>query len=818
MPYTVHIGPCLRVLRTLPDNSVDSVVTDPPYGLSDHKPADVVACLTAWLAGKEYRPNKKGFMGRTWDSWVPGPEVWREAFRVLKPGGHVVAFAGSRTHDLMSMALRLAGFECRDTVMWVYGCLSEDSEVLTPNGWERYDIAKTKNILVYDIQNDVYKWEAPARWNEYRVDADTAYRIQSDNTDQIVSRGHRCLVERGGELAFVAAEELSGVERVPYLQGDFSALPQGRGELLLETVLRQSEGLAQAAFSEWQGQEAARERACWRNEPCVEGRADLLQAQGEVSGSVDQVRPLSGSIHEHGPQGRVCDGAPACCCDGDWQAADAQGVRASHQPRCDGQQAGEPDAVYQQCRSQEVRARASYRTTVATVTPIEYSGLIWCPTVSTGAFVARRNGKVFITGNSGFPKSMDVSKAIDKAAGVDTRLDERWVPTPHPVTGAYKTASGNSQQVGQALPGLRCLYLPASPSARQWSGWGTALKPAMEPITVARKPLDGTVADNVLRHGTGAINVDGCRVVMGDEYDPSKIQRQSSVSGSCWSSMQSGIVGKEIPTYKPGGRWPANLIHDGSDEATGLLDSAARFFYCPKASKADRESGLDSIEIVTVQCSSWENADHKARLRVDTAQSPPRVIAVSGAPCNDARAWNMLLFGSPSTVPCLLVNKSTIETATNSTTESRTLNWLVRSNTSGCTAVASCETEHGGSLAESAEFGTPSLTITSEWTVSARGVERVQSPMRLSISGNAGSPADHPTVKPTDLMRYLCRLVTPPNGIVIDPFMGSGSTGKAATLEGFHFIGIEREEAYCEIAAKRIQAAERESAERLVPV
>ena len=111
---------CLDAMRELPDNCIDAVVTDPPYGLSDHKPADVVACLTAWLSGNEYRPNKKGFMGRTWDSWVPGPEVWREVFRVLKPGGHVVAFAGSRTHDLMSMALRLAGFECRDTIMNLY--------------------------------------------------------------------------------------------------------------------------------------------------------------------------------------------------------------------------------------------------------------------------------------------------------------------------------------------------------------------------------------------------------------------------------------------------------------------------------------------------------------------------------------------------------------------------------------------------------------------------------------------------------------------------------------------------------------------------
>ena len=439
---------------------------------------------------------------------------------------------------------------------------------------------------------------------------------------------------------------------------------------------------------------------------------------------------------------------------------------------------------------------------------------------------------------SGFPKSLDVSKAIDAAAGCERPRVPGGQGGTNAILGTRKSGEAIS---GEAISG----------EAATWQGWGTALKPAWEPIIVARKPLAGTVAANVLRYGTGGINIDACRIELSED-DPNHRPTPSLSNRGANSMFGSG--GHTGDTLTALGRWPANLIHDGSEEAVagfpqagggfgvsggdpdgkgiygkrfprgnmatvgyGDSGSAARFFYCAKASKADRESGLDSIEIVTVQCSSWENADHKARLRVDTAQSPPRVIAVSGAPCNDARAWNMLLFGSPSTVPCLLVNKSTIETATNSTTESRTLNWLVRSNTSGCTAVASCETEHGGSLAESAEFGTPSLTITSEWTVSARGVERVQSPMRLSISGNAGSPADHPTVKPTDLMRYLCRLVTPPNGIVIDPFMGSGSTGKAATLEGFHFIGIEREEAYCEIAAKRIQAAERESAERLVP-
>jgi site-specific DNA-methyltransferase (adenine-specific) len=109
------------VLRTLPDNSVDAIVTDPPYGLSAHPPAEVVACLRAWLDGVAYTPKSVGFMSATWDAWVPGPEVWREALRVLKPGGHCLAFAGTRSMDLMGLALRLAGFELRDSLSWIYG-------------------------------------------------------------------------------------------------------------------------------------------------------------------------------------------------------------------------------------------------------------------------------------------------------------------------------------------------------------------------------------------------------------------------------------------------------------------------------------------------------------------------------------------------------------------------------------------------------------------------------------------------------------------------------------------------------------------------
>ena len=249
---------------------------------------------------------------------------------------------------------------------------------------------------------------------------------------------------------------------------------------------------------------------------------------------------------------------------------------------------------------------------------------------------------------SGFPKSLDVSKAIDKAAGAKREvLSERE---------NRSSFDPNAEGGGGFQRGTIQITAPATDAARQWQGWGTALKPALEPITVARKPLSGTVAETVLAHGTGALNIDGCRV--GRAADDVSGWSQSGSNASENRAMSGANYAREA---KPDadGRWPANLIHDGSEEVTGLLGEAARFFYCPKASKKDRD------------------ADN-----------------------------------------------------------------------------------------------------------------------------------NHPTVKPTDLMRYLCRLVTPPGGTVLDPFMGSGSTGKAAVLEGFRFIGCEREANYLAIAQARIESCE----------
>jgi site-specific DNA-methyltransferase (adenine-specific) len=418
MKFDLHHGDCLEVLRTMADNSADSIVTDPPYGLS--------------------------FMGKKWDYDVPGVEVWAECLRVLKPGGHLLAFAGTRTQHRMAVRIEDAGFEIRDMIAWIYG--------------------------------------------------------------------------------------------------------------------------------------------------------------------------------------------------------------------------------------------------------------------------------------SGFPKSHDVSKGIDKAAGVEREVIGRGESGKSSLMGGLANRDG---EYGHAITSA------ATPEAEQWQGWGTALKPALEPITVARKPLIGTVAENVLAHGTGGLNIDGCRVA---GVVPQVIQGGQLSSGGIMNA--NGGERGTLSQPHDAGRWPANLIHDGSDEvvagfpqSNGMIGmtkhasgtnsvygdyfrtdkslggsgspdkgSAARFFYCAKASKRDRDEGLDGFEAKATAFGNQAQAELKCgNLDHDDGKS---------------------------------------------------------------------------------------------------GMNKVK--MRQN---------SHPTVKPTDLMRYLCRLVTPPGGVVLDPFMGSGSTGKAAMLEGFRFVGIEREAEYLAIARARIEAA-----------
>lgn len=279
------------------------------------------------------------------------------------------------------------------------------------------------------------------------------------------------------------------------------------------------------------------------------------------------------------------------------------------------------------------------------------------------------------------------------------------------------------------------VYGSGFPKSQNGDWGGTALKPALEPITMARKLLIGTVASNWAEHGTGALNIDGCRV----GTESTRLPVGKPLNGGAYGSDRADLDSLDRTGGSYAGRWPANLIHDGSEEVlAGFPDkagadnskrgrasdkfrntfgafkgqpdeffpkidekgSAARFFYCAKASRKDRNEGCEHMERKPLH---WSSGDKN--------------------------------YGS----------------------------------------------------------------------FQAEGTDKT-------------SQNNHPTVKPTDLMAYLCRLVTPPGGTVLDPFMGSGSTGKATIREGFRFIGIEREAEYLEIARARIeheQAKHRDPADQL---
>ena len=307
---------------------------------------------------------------------------------------------------------------------------------------------------------------------------------------------------------------------------------------------------------------------------------------------------------------------------------------------------------------------------------------------------------------SGFPKSHDVSKAIDREAGAERQVigrKEDWRPSGRREHAGMGTHEWHRpwQDDPEACERSRAITAPATEAARTWSGWGTALKPAHEPIVVARKPFKGTIAANVLAHGTGALNIDGCRV--GTEGGT----RNEGKFG--WGGSRGGE--RVTITGIDAGRWPANVIHDGSDDVLRLF---------PETAPARRNVTSDRRAVPFMQAGGEKTGGFSGRR--DPSNSH-----------DDAGGSAARFFY--------------------------------------CAKASKRDREEGLQPGD----------------------------RRANI---------HPTVKPTDLMRYLCRLVTPPGGLVLDPVTGSGSTGKAAVLEGFRFIGAELSEEYAAIARARIAAAQ----------
>lgn len=808
---TVYHGDCIEVLRGLPDESVDSVVTDPPYGLADEK--YVIDAMLRWMAGdREHVPDGRGFMGKNWDRFVPPPAVWDECLRVLKPGGHLLAFAGSRTADLMGLSIRLAGFEIRDSIAWMYACHDDRTEALTARGW----------VSGRDLRDDdrIASWSPDGTIELVKPTAIQRYpfsgrmvRFRNADVDQLVTPNHRVYRQTSDRM------QVAGVRR--------------------------------ASWSEWRVDEAAKINRWQRMRLPAAGRHDgpglgsvdyaallgWVFAEGGVDATGNGVRVYQSSVNpdrvaeidallerlggaKHYVYGREYRNRPydahTWYVSGDlaarvradlpepkspswallWAMTEAE-KRAFWDAAMKGDGSRDQRAFWQKNRAalewcQALLACIESRGKIgddergvlhwqpsATVelqrrhladSGEDYAGEVWCVTVPSGAFVVRRNGRVSVSGNSGFPKSLDVSKAIDKAGGVSPRDSARVLSTarvragmtreevaaaigctpasvrdweegrarvrgaaveyvtPSPdyrdaladllgytaderaVVGAAEDRRGDGTVIGLGHSGVQ--YGSASTdAARAWDGWGTALKPAFEPVVVARKPLRGTVAANVLAFGTGALNIDGTRVhTAGSEGKAYKVKRLKpgatlAREGGNWRPEDDDAEVYEGTTKD--GRWPSNVV----------LDEVA-------ASALDTQSGTTR---------SGKLEAHHARA--------PKEAGILGA------------YGS-----------------------------------------AEGERGYGD------EGGISRMFPVFRYEPKAPTVERPK----------AGEVA-HPTVKPIALMEWLVRLVTPPGGTVLEPFAGSGTTAEACIREGFQCIAIEREADYLPLILQRLEKPHQQS-------
>jgi site-specific DNA-methyltransferase (adenine-specific) len=368
---------------------------------------------------------------------------------------------------------------------------------------------------------------------------------------------------------------------------------------------------------------------------------------------------------------------------------------------------------------------------------------------------------------SGFPKSLDVSKAIDKAAGADP-IDLGQSPNWR------ESKRDREKDGGMEVRGENAgrITAPATPEAQAWAGWGTALKPAWEPIVLARKPLAGTVASNVLAHGTGALNIDATRIPVGEgEGDPSAQRKaygyseaaKKALGATVAAESASGFSGEVIGSDSSAGRWPANIvltdpIFDGDypDEVVGGGSSESGFMAAGQQRIATQGGGgyHGDFPDEATEHDTYADAGGKSRFfQIPRGAITSNSNVSSGLP--DPHPW------------AFLVPK-----------ESRAMRERgLEGMPEGMVA--------GRARADGRQWDIPGSTL---------------------ANGKRKRANDHPTVKPLELMRHLVRLVTPRGGLVLDPFLGSGTTALACSEEGMRCIGIEQDAHYLDVAEGRLQA------------
>lgn len=753
-------GDCLEVLKTFPDNYFDSLITDPPAGIS--------------FMGKNWDDHKGGMLN--WINWFS--EVMNECLRTMKPGACGLVWSIPRTSHWTGMALELAGFRLIDCVHHCFGCLSEDTEIFVKDkGWVHYQQCEIGDIVIgYNIENNSFSYQKVTK--TYRFDySDTAYRIESDSTEQIVSIGHRCIIEQNGAFVFREATTLEQQVSVPFLetmpfvqhaisdtQRDTSdqkhnlfrelceksdcqsqhwkestamclprvsdrVLPQNKSinsEILLSDM--RGQGQKEKSKNVRTSQEHCKTWSCrldgkeheilcgqhgWREQSGMEGWCNDIQEEGELQKR--SLCQMSQGLPCNGTEGWLCDGASLNNGSTSGKSCAENGGCASHQSQSNGQQDRELDAISEQSRSQIIRTRQSgCKTTLATVTPFHYEGVVWCVSVPDTAFIARRNGKIFVTGNSGFPKGQDISKHIDALYGAERE-----------VVGTIrysKTALGVINDDNWKAKEFVNITAPSTPEAKQWDGWKTpALKPAVEGWWLVQKPIsESSIARNILKHGVGGINIEACRIGTETRINPPTTKGKTA-------SMGSFAVCDGVDSVV-NGRYPANLI-----------------LSCGADCQGDNHSPDCPVSVIGEQSGICTSGGKKPYINGSIAK---KCVA----------SFSHGLDGKP------------------------------RNYTS--------ETNTGTAARYFKQLPFDPETVNSVYYQAKASTK--------DRSSNGVVNNIHPTVKSTALMEYFIKLITPPNGMVLDPFGGSGTTGVAAKNLGFNYTLIEREQEYIEIINQRL--------------
>ena len=727
MAFEIKHGDCLEVMRGMADNSVDAIVTDPPYGLS--------------------------FMGKKWDYDVPEQAVWEECLRVLKPGGHMLAFAGTRTQHRMAVRIEDAGFEIRDMIAWVYG-----------SGFPKsLDVSKALDKAA-------------------GAERGTAYQAHGNN--QVFGEGK-------GKAA--------GVDRTP-------------GANLSDPPVTD-------AARQWQGWGTALKPS---HEPLTFARKPLdLRAHCIYLAQylTSQLCQYSASVKDAGPSSMSSPSASGAAMSGSalWTAVGRCNTPGDLFALMDTLPSGSVlpstlSTVFSWLRTLDglLQHESTFTTETASSLTTDLKTLNSLLLRSTqGITIAE------LTEPSGHGSSAELVACIFN--GFDASLRSTLARFAH----------------GNAIAKAQEHYLDAGVS------------PALEPIIMARKPMVGTVAENVLEHGTGAINVDGCRVEA----------PEGKTNGGCagTSALHGGGISERSGVDQSKGRWPANLIHDGSEDVVagfpeskdgvavrhvsggknchsdaikpampdmgyGGSGSAARFF---KTCEHDDFPLLlcDAKAIFgawkTSPANTAESPSHQPSPSADFVRDLVLFAEHYGATLQSRRWTEHFTNATPIELSdlCTLVTMAILFTEARSwrvsqpakhTLPNSRVSIAETNEQTGITTITIDRSTSDG-FAEVATFGImPLNAVRGEAASASRLVYCAKAAKRDRGEGNV-----HPTVKPTDLMRWLCRLVTPAGGVVLDPFMGSGSTGKAAVLEGFEFIGIEREAEYVAIAEARIVEAQR---------